>query len=243
MQSIRMASSAYDSYAAAYCEFLDAERRRETSFYFQLVIPRLLEYAGPVAGLRVLDAGCGEGTVSRILSARARQVVGVDISAPLLGFARSRTDASNVVFVQHDLTKPLSAKTGVFDVAVANLVLNDIADYDAAIGAICTSVQPSGRITVSINNPYSAVVRDKVKHYFDSGVGVVYRGLAAKGVPVTYYHRTMEEYVSAFASRGWLVSGYSDLRPNEEMALLDRELYDRYFHTPYFTVLRFQRRL
>jgi SAM-dependent methyltransferase len=237
-----MKSSQYDPHAAAYSDFLDAERQRPSSFYFRLVIPRLLQYAGPTSGLRILDAGCGEGTVTRMFAEGAREVVGVDISAPLLEIARSRCSASSVVFLQHDLTTHLSAEMGAFDLAVANLVLNDIADYDAAIGSICAAVQPAGRITVSINNPYSAVARDKVKNYFDSGVGTIYRGLAGKGVPVTYYHRTMEEYVTAFASRGWLVSGYSDVRPDEEMARLDAELYDRYFHTPFFTVLRFERR-
>jgi len=236
-----MASSTYDPHAAAYADFLDAERQRPSSFYFRLVVPKLLEYAGSTAGLRVLDAGCGEGTVTRMLAERAKQVVGLDLSGPLLELARSRTTESNVLFLQHDLTIRLAAELGTFDLAVANLVLNDIANYDAAIGSICGGMQAAGRIVVSINSPYSAVIREKVKHYFDSGVPSVYRGLAGKGVPVTYYHCTMEEYVSAFVARGWLVSGYSDVRPDDELARLDAELYERYLRTPLFTVLRFQR--
>lgn len=111
-----------------------------------------------------------------MLAEGAREVVGVDLSASLLEMARSRISASNVDFLQHDLTARLTADLDVFDLTVANLVLNDIADHDGAM-------------------------RDKIAHYFDSGVATVYRGLARMGVPVTYYHRTMEEYVTAVAIR------------------------------------------
>ncbi len=236
-----MGPSAYDPHADAYSGFVDAERLRPGSFYFRLVVPRLLEVAGPADGLRVLDAGCGEGTVTRLLAEQAREVVGVDICAPLLRIAQSRTSAPNVAYRHHDLTLPLSAELGSFDLTVSNLVLNDIEDFDAAIGSICPATAPEGRIAVSINSPYSAVMRDKVKSYFDSGEATVYRGLARKGVPVTYYHRTMEELISAFASRGWLVSGYSDVRPDEELVQQDPDFYERYLTTPFFTVLRFER--
>ena len=236
-----MRTSPYDAHAAAYSDFVAAERSRPSSFYFRLIIPKLLEYAGPTDGLRILDAGCGEGTVTRLLAEHAREVVGIDASLPLLQLAQAGAFAPNVTFAQHDLTLPLAAELGLFDLTVANLVLNDIADCDSAIDCICGATRPEGRIAVSINSPYSAVTRKKVERYFDSGRAAVYRGLADKGVPAIYYHRTMEEYISSFAGRGWLVSGYSDVRPSDELLCLDPELYERYLQTPFFTVLRFER--
>src|SRR6185503_4618455 len=52
-----------------------------------------IEAAAPAPGERVLDVGCGAGASSLALAARvgaAGQVLGVDISEPLIGRARAR---------------------------------------------------------------------------------------------------------------------------------------------------------
>lgn len=51
-----------------------------------------IEAAAPAAGERVLDVGCGAGASSLALAARVGaggQVLGVDISEPLIGRARA----------------------------------------------------------------------------------------------------------------------------------------------------------
>src|SRR5262245_36204077 len=50
------------------------------------------EQLGPRPGERVLDVGCGAGATSLALAARVApgEVVGVDLSAPLLARARAR---------------------------------------------------------------------------------------------------------------------------------------------------------
>jgi 2-polyprenyl-3-methyl-5-hydroxy-6-metoxy-1,4-benzoquinol methylase len=44
----------------------------------------LLDLLGPVAGLRVLDAACGHGRITRELARRGADVVGIDISGNLI---------------------------------------------------------------------------------------------------------------------------------------------------------------
>src|SRR6185295_9361871 len=56
-----------------------------------------------VAGLRVLEAGCGEGYGAALLAASAREVVGVDYDAPALALARRRHRAPNLDFRVADL--------------------------------------------------------------------------------------------------------------------------------------------
>ncbi|MGH6902623.1 MAG: class I SAM-dependent methyltransferase [Geminicoccaceae bacterium] len=51
-------------------------------------IPRFLRFVGPVAGLSVLDAGCGEGRSARHLARRGARVTAVDISSGMLDHAR-----------------------------------------------------------------------------------------------------------------------------------------------------------
>ncbi|MCB1348180.1 MAG: methyltransferase domain-containing protein [Maritimibacter sp.] len=57
---------------------------------FDTVYARL----GPLAGLRVADAGCGSGTVSADLAARGADVVGIDTDAALLAHAARQVPAA-----------------------------------------------------------------------------------------------------------------------------------------------------
>src|SRR3954467_14333025 len=50
--------------------------------------PVLWAFAGNVGGLKVLDAGCGTGYLSKQLSDRGAVVAGVDISERMIAIAR-----------------------------------------------------------------------------------------------------------------------------------------------------------
>ncbi len=72
-----MALARYDAVADFYVSGFDATDDPASA--------ALLDVLGPVAGLRVLDAACGHGRITRELARRGAAVVGVDISGKLLG--------------------------------------------------------------------------------------------------------------------------------------------------------------
>jgi SAM-dependent methyltransferase len=110
----------YDGFARDYA------RNAETNPYNALYErPAILALAGEVAGLRVLDAGCGPGVQAAQLAARGATVTGVDLSADLLAIARTRSDAT---FLQHDLTERMPFADAEFDVATAIEVLEHVPD-------------------------------------------------------------------------------------------------------------------
>jgi SAM-dependent methyltransferase len=45
---------------------------------------------GDLSGARIVDVGCGTGATSRALASRGADVLGIDISAPMVGLARER---------------------------------------------------------------------------------------------------------------------------------------------------------
>src|SRR5439155_23718010 len=51
--------------------------------------PVLWEFAGDVSGLRVLDAGCGTGYLSKKLRDRGALVTGIDFSERMIEIARA----------------------------------------------------------------------------------------------------------------------------------------------------------
>ena len=88
---------------------------------YDMVLPRLLEFVGDISGLTVLDAGCGEGYVSRILAERGAIVTGIEVSPRLIEFARSKPVKGNIDYLVHDLSESLPRYENSFDLVVSNM--------------------------------------------------------------------------------------------------------------------------
>src|SRR5215467_765069 len=75
----------YDRFARVYSE--DAEHNAFNALYER---PEALRLMGDVAGLKVLDAGCGSGAHAAALRSRGAIVTGIDKSSGMLALARER---------------------------------------------------------------------------------------------------------------------------------------------------------
>lgn len=207
----------YDQFADQYAQYVKGKEEEAFSFYHDLMVPYLFQYIGDVTDLNVLDAGCGEGIISRLLSDRSAKVTAIDVSPRLVALARARDIQNRIVYQVHDLSQPLPQYNDTFDLVVSNLVLNDVPDYQGFAATLGAIIKPGGHLVLSLNNPYSAIVRGKVHNYFDSGAATLYVGLAKWGVEVYFYHRTFEEYITAFSDAGLLLKNLSDVQVTDKM--------------------------
>ena len=70
-------------------------------------------------GMRVVDAGCGEGKNSYWLADRGAKVLGIDVSQLALSTATSRdSNATNIQFLQSDFLE-VQLSDSFFDIAIA----------------------------------------------------------------------------------------------------------------------------
>jgi 2-polyprenyl-3-methyl-5-hydroxy-6-metoxy-1,4-benzoquinol methylase len=233
----------YNEYAAQYAAMIG---EHQPPLYAHLVVPTLLNLAGDVAGLSVLDAGCGEGVISRVLADLGASVTAIDVSEELIRIARSRTQDSKIEYCCFDLSEePPERFVQKFDMVVSNLVIDDVPDYVGYIRSVALMAKQNARIVLTKNNPYSAMIRDKVTDYFDSGHAQIYRGMASEGVRVFYYHRTLEEYITGFCDHGFLLSRLSDMKPSPSTLNQDdpveRDRFRRYMHFPFLMAIEFIR--
>jgi len=98
-----------------------------------------------------LDVGCGTGALTEVILRRAqpRTVRGVDPSAGFVEHARAHIRSSVASFEVGDA---LSIPTGAqeFDVAVAGLVLNFVAQPSRAVAEMTRTVRPGGTIAAYV---------------------------------------------------------------------------------------------
>jgi len=104
----------------------------------------LIQLLAPCPGERVLDLGCGDGTLTIELAARGAAVVGVDRSPSMAAAAHARglpvvvADATRLVF------------SGGFDAVFSNAVLHWVRDADAVLDGVYRALAPGGRFVAEL---------------------------------------------------------------------------------------------
>jgi 2-polyprenyl-3-methyl-5-hydroxy-6-metoxy-1,4-benzoquinol methylase len=125
---------------------LDNPWAEDTDFYLSLAEP------GPA---RVLDLGCGTGTLCCALAQRGHQVTGVDPAAPMLAIAASKPHAEKVEWIQSRAQDYRSENR--FDLIVMmghafQILLSD-EDALAMLGTMRRHLKPGGRVGFETRNP------------------------------------------------------------------------------------------
>ncbi len=92
--------------------------------------------------LDVLDAGCGTGMVGRLVRPRARRLVGVDMSQPMLDRAQEKGDYDTLVC--GDLVAYLAEHPQTFDAVVSAATLIHFASLRPIFDAAAEALRPQG---------------------------------------------------------------------------------------------------
>ena len=121
-----------------------ARRRAEVEAWFLLPLLK--------PGMRVLDAGCGPGTVTAGLAKAVTpgEVLGLDVVSEVLDHARAHAAAEqvdNASFVVGDVYK-LEFADAQFDVVYANQLLQHLTDPVRALREMRRVLRPSGMLAV-----------------------------------------------------------------------------------------------
>lgn len=117
------------------------DRIREKRFQSPYLVRRYAHYCQyksvldqVMPGMRVLDAGCGDGVLSVMLAEKGAIVVGTDISEPNIDAAKKIAVAQglNIDFRVADIEN-LPFENNEFDIVVSSHVLEHIPDFDKGL--------------------------------------------------------------------------------------------------------------
>jgi SAM-dependent methyltransferase len=127
----------------------------------------------------LLDVGCGTGSLTLAMAARwpTRRIIGVDVSEAYLAAARAQGGGAAVRFEQGDATR-LPGASGAFGASLAQLVLNFVADVDAAIGEMRRVVRPGGVVAACVWDFRGGLVYQRL--FWDTAAGIDPAAAAAR---------------------------------------------------------------
>jgi len=116
--------------------------------------PRLL------AGLRVLDVGCGAGLASEVLARAGADVTGLDAAAEALGAARTHAARGGLAIEYREGTPEALLASGEgrggYDAVLALEVVEHVADRAAFCRHLAALLKPDGRLFLSTLNRTAA---------------------------------------------------------------------------------------
>jgi SAM-dependent methyltransferase len=221
--------------------------------------PAVVKELGDLQGAHVLDLGCGEGYVARLVAdAGAASVHGIDISPEMVAKAwasippRSRCAFS---FAVGDASEVNDLPREQFDRIMAVFVFNYTSRQQmlSTLRIARAHLAPGGRFIFSVPHPCFPFMREPASpFYFEpgsydyfSGVDVQFEGHIWRrdggSVPVRCVHKTLSDYFDAIAAAGWpRVPKVRELHVTAEHVALDPTFFSPLLGYPLHMLFRLE---
>lgn len=215
-----------------------------------------LDLLGDVSGLRVLDAGCGEGRFARILKGRGATVTAFDFSRRMVQLAQAQETEQplGIHYFHADMADLSMVDSETFDLVVGYLSLVDVPDYERGAAEVARVLKPGGRFLFSVPHPCFTTpgsnweprtpgtiplrnadrLYRKVDNYFPASE-VRFKMWPTAPAETINYHRPLTHYAHACRDAGLLIRDL--VEPTPDPALAKRiDFFQSEFRAPTFII-------
>jgi 2-polyprenyl-3-methyl-5-hydroxy-6-metoxy-1,4-benzoquinol methylase len=201
-----------------------------------LLNPTLFALLGDVRQLTILDAGCGQGYLARLLAKQGAHVTGIEPADAFFTYAlrREQIEPLGIDYLQADLST-WSPIPNSFDVVIANMVLMDIVDYQAALLNCVRALRPTGKLIFSILHPCFEEAGSAWKEKGYVAVRDYFRERAIEQTYGYFIHRPLSSYLNSVVRAGCVIQQV--LEPQLEGAIAARYDAQRYASVPGYLVI------
>lgn len=177
--------------------------------YTEQILPLAAEHLAGAG--RVLDVGCGDGQIARMLADAGARVTGVDPTWNQISVAAARAGGPTYA---RAAAHQLPFGPAAFDAVVACLVFEHIDALDDAIAEVARVLADGGRFVFFLNHPLlqtpgSGWIDDQIldppERYWRIGPYLEQADTIEQvelGVHIRFLHRPLSRYVNALADHG-----------------------------------------
>ncbi len=233
-----LAKRAYATFAERYDR--DAPTKPHNALYER---PASLELLGDVAGLEVLDAGCGPGIVSQILANAGAHVRAFDVTPEMVALARRRCEGLDVAVREADFSHPLDwvADESV-DRVVCSLALDYVERLEPVFREFARVIRAGGMLVFSMGHPMRDWMDPRThggKSYFEiNRWGMHWTGFGEPNPYVESYRRPLQDILNPLVAAGWRLDRFVEPLPAPEMETVDPRHFAELSHAPGFICVR-----
>jgi trans-aconitate methyltransferase len=171
------------------------ETYRRNAAYVPALGGAVFELLSPRRGERILDLGCGEGTLTERIVTSGAIVVGVDTSPDMIAGAAARGLDARIINAEQ---LPFD---GEFDAVFSNAVLHWVGDHDAMLAGVQRALKPGGRFVAEFGG-----------HGNIAAIETAIRAVLAQHgwkTMIQRYYPTDDEYKSRLEQHGFAVTQMS----------------------------------
>lgn len=217
----------------ANAEIWDARMGDEGNDFFRILQwPIISSFLDIQPDSHILDIACGNGLTSRKLAELGATVTAFDFSSELVKLAQTRSNPdSRITYHQIDATDEsalLALGEHVFDSALCNMALFDMADIEPLFRVLPKLLRPNGIFVFSLTHPAfnNASSMHVMEEIDDEGeIKTVYsvkisryitpyqaKGLALRNQPKPhiYFERPLRYYFNLGFQNGFVLDGFEE---------------------------------
>jgi trans-aconitate methyltransferase len=123
----------------------DPQAYGDNGAFVHVLAGGVLEWLAAKPGEYILDLGCGDGQLTKRISATGAKVVGVDASPDMIAAARERG-----IQAEHGDAESLHFSDAIFDAVFSNAALHWVRDQDSMMAQVRRVLKPGGRFVAEM---------------------------------------------------------------------------------------------
>lgn len=243
------APSISDPWEANASFWIQIIREGRDRYRTELTDPAVMDAIGSAGDRTILDAGCGEGYLSRALAKAGATVTGIDLSAPLIVAAKAAVPADGMP-VRFDVGSlyDLPYKDNGFDVVVCNHAINDLREPGTAIREFARVLRPAGRLVILMLHPCfynSHLERDlaepartvAMSYFSERRIEQTFKvdGLTSPAANTAWF-RPLEYYIEQLSQSSFVITGLTEPHPQAKQ-ISDDAWWREKFIRPLFMLI------
>lgn len=187
--------------------------------------------------LRILDAGCGEGYLSRLLAKMGNKVWAIDFCPKLIEAAEKleRKELLGIKYFRGDFRKT-NFSSAFFDAIISHQTINEIENPGKAFKEFSRILKKKGRLILLFLHPcfetdpkkYFQKAKIKKSYFLVSGI--------KSPSPYFYLHLPLFEWVKLLAETGFLIKKIGEPHPPLKL-LIKNKWWRENFKKPLFILI------